>query len=383
MPRKPDPQTLCQHHSKDGKRCQMPLAPGSPALCAFHTRSAEKRAAAESAAAQRAVSDSNDSRAKDPAETAALADALLSGAKDLSTPAAVNLFLANLLNQLAQNRISRKNAIAMAYISQLLLNSISVMHRQSKDAQAAAAQAAANEPQRIIFDMPRPCHRRHLDDPNADNPGAHHHVNGSAVAATPSRTSSHSENPHPAQPGIREEISVPTALQPAPADATAAPSSTAPTLPPAHAPAPDDPPPSTHPRTIPLPNSSELHFTNCILREPERPNTYGAPRMRASFSHCRFTSHRRRIQKQNLSRIGAGNYPSREPALPKRSLNAARPQSGESVETIYPLFACLPSRTRSKHLSRTQLGILRRREWGSIAATFAGRGTRGKTYLQS
>ena len=53
----------------------------------------------------------------------------------------------------------------------------------------------------------------------------------------------------------------------------------------------------------------------------------------------------------------------------------------EADEQLHGVGA-IPSRTRSKHLSRTQLGILRRREWGSIAATFAGRGACGKTHLE-
>jgi hypothetical protein len=177
MPRKPSSATRCQHHTKDHKRCHMPAAPpvaqtsvcvpSQPTLCPHHQRTAVNQIY-QSAESSR--------REKDPVEIAAVATQLLAGTSDLSTPASVNLFLGNLLTQLAHNKISRRNAIAMAYISQLLLNSISVKHRQDRDAQAAQLQAEANAPQRIVIDMPRPLHHKPVDDdPNGnypnDNPG--------------------------------------------------------------------------------------------------------------------------------------------------------------------------------------------------------------------
>lgn len=203
MPRKPDPQSLRQHLTKDGRRCQMPLAPDSPSLCAFHERAAAKLAASQFRASQTLhtpIDGDPDHPVNDPAETAVIAAELLAGAENLSTPASVNLFLGNLLRQVAHNRISRKNAIAMAYISQLLLNSISVMHRQARDAQIAALAAESAKPTKIIFDMPRP--RR--DDPddsdhdadcgqreNPRQPGAHEqrHEQHNCVAPQPPNSS--------------------------------------------------------------------------------------------------------------------------------------------------------------------------------------------------
>src|SRR5271154_5489946 len=142
MPRKLPPHTQCESRPQLNRRCKMLRAPDPPQLCAYHAR-------AEAHAHQ----------AEDRKRAAA---ELLSGADNFSTPSAVNLFLGNLLKQIALGRIPRRQATAMAYISQLLLNSISVTHRHAQEAQAAATAAAAAEPQ-IVF-MPRPCRRRHVDD---------------------------------------------------------------------------------------------------------------------------------------------------------------------------------------------------------------------------
>jgi len=56
----------------------------------------------------------------------------------------VNLFLGNLVRQLARKRIARRDAIALAYISQLILTSQTAMARQR-----AVEPEAANE---AVFD---------------------------------------------------------------------------------------------------------------------------------------------------------------------------------------------------------------------------------------
>jgi hypothetical protein len=53
----------------------------------------------------------------------------------------VNLVLGNLVRQLARKRIARRDAIALAYISQLILTSQTAMARQ----RAAAEPEVANE----------------------------------------------------------------------------------------------------------------------------------------------------------------------------------------------------------------------------------------------
>src|SRR5262249_8648980 len=48
---------------------------------------------------------------------------LLQNMLDFSSPTSVNIFLGNLLRELTLRRIDRKDALAMAYIGQMLLNS--------------------------------------------------------------------------------------------------------------------------------------------------------------------------------------------------------------------------------------------------------------------
>src|SRR5271170_6095461 len=160
MPHKSHRQPLCQHHTASGRRCRMLQSPNHETLCTFHATAEAKLLAqakiAEAkllAATKRAEAQSHRSHSIEQ-----VAADLLAGTENLSQPTSVNLFLSNLLKNFAHHRISRRDATTLAYISQLLLNSQSVIHRQAKDAQAATAQAAANEPQRIVIDMPRPHH---------------------------------------------------------------------------------------------------------------------------------------------------------------------------------------------------------------------------------
>jgi hypothetical protein len=74
--------------------------------------------------------------------------------ENFSTPDAVNFLLGNLVRQLARKRIHRRDAMAIAYVAQLLLGSISSMDRHD----AALRDADNADPQfaRIIFDPPDP-----------------------------------------------------------------------------------------------------------------------------------------------------------------------------------------------------------------------------------
>jgi hypothetical protein len=246
MSRKLNPQTQCQHRTKDRKRCQMPTGELSQ-LCLHHQRTAANE-----------IYQSIESRRpeKDPAQIAALATALLTNTNNLSDPAQVNQFLANLLNQLAHNNISRKNAIAMAYISQLLLNSISVKHRQARDAQTDKLEAESRAPKRIVIDMPRPQH---------PNPGSHTNATPSTNAASPTNAQTSTD----ATPSTTHSTNVPRPTNPA------RPTNVSPST---------NVPPSTNvsPSTNPAPpNSTEQpRRTESIDRPPQRPNTYGPPRMR-------------------------------------------------------------------------------------------------------
>ena len=150
---KPNPQTLCQHHTAAGRRCRMLLSPDHPQLCTFHGR-------AEVQADQRASAKLT--REQNSAITAA---ALLDGTENLATPQNVNHLLINVLKQFAHRRIGRRDATTYAYICQLLLNSQSVIHRHEQDAAASKSAAQSGQDRRIVIDVERPNYD--------DGPGAH------------------------------------------------------------------------------------------------------------------------------------------------------------------------------------------------------------------
>ncbi len=116
----------CQHLSPKGQRCHMLVdqnhrpADGAPrpTLCAYH---------AERLRASVPVVDPE-----------VLAAELLRDIDSFTTADEVNLFLGNLVRQLARKRISRRDAIALAYISQLILTSQTAMARERADEPDAA-----------------------------------------------------------------------------------------------------------------------------------------------------------------------------------------------------------------------------------------------------
>ena len=108
----------CQHISPKGQRCHMLIdqnhrpANGAkrPALCAYH---------ADRLNATVPVVDPE-----------VLATELLRDIDTFTTADEVNLFLGNLVRQLARKRIARRDAIALAYISQLILTSQTAMAKE-------------------------------------------------------------------------------------------------------------------------------------------------------------------------------------------------------------------------------------------------------------
>jgi len=119
----------CQHISPKGNRCHMlidqthRLANGAqlPTLCAYHA--GRPRAAAPLV---------------DPE---VLAAELLTDINSFTTADEVNLFLGNLVRQLARKRIARRDAIALAYISQLILTSQTAMARERAAQEETVEQA--------------------------------------------------------------------------------------------------------------------------------------------------------------------------------------------------------------------------------------------------
>jgi hypothetical protein len=128
----------CQHVSPKGNRCHMLIdenhRPANGAkrstLCAYHANRLSVTAP--------------------PVEPEVLAADLLGDIDDFSSAASVNLFLGNLVKQLARKRIARRDAIALAYISQLLLNSLPALERQqATDYEAAKREDRAEFMRRI------------------------------------------------------------------------------------------------------------------------------------------------------------------------------------------------------------------------------------------
>lgn len=98
----------CQHVSPRGQRCRMLRAADHDSLCTHHLRQG--------------------SAAKPDPEV--LAAELLGSLNDFSTAESVNQLLGNLVKQLARKRIARLDAIAMAYMCQLLLNSLPPLKKE-------------------------------------------------------------------------------------------------------------------------------------------------------------------------------------------------------------------------------------------------------------
>src|SRR5258708_38943917 len=108
----------CQYQNARGQRCHMLIdqnqrpANGAarPTLCAYHAGRL---------------------RATIPAvDPEVLAAELLDDINSFTTADEVKLFLGNLVRQLARKRIARRDAIALAYISHLILTSQTAMTRQ-------------------------------------------------------------------------------------------------------------------------------------------------------------------------------------------------------------------------------------------------------------
>jgi hypothetical protein len=147
MSRKHDPATQCHHIGPRGQRCRMLRAPNHESLCTHHLK--------QSSAAQ--------------PDHETLAAELLADTGYLSTAREVNALIANLVRQVAYNRIDRKDAMAFGFLSQLLLSSLTPLGKQIEAeeeaerqrefapereerraaylAQPAAWQEAANSPQ--------------------------------------------------------------------------------------------------------------------------------------------------------------------------------------------------------------------------------------------
>jgi hypothetical protein len=141
--------SLCQYRDARGRGCRMlALTPPNPVsfaedseldistegLCAFHARRLRDRhRAGQTAGAE-----------------------LLASITDFADAASVNRFLGNLARMVALRRIPRRDAIALAYISQLILNSQAAGCRgELQSLQVEALRRQLDPPTRVIWDLPR------------------------------------------------------------------------------------------------------------------------------------------------------------------------------------------------------------------------------------
>jgi hypothetical protein len=97
----------CQFSFADGRRCRSPRGEAHPTLCVSHARSEAKAA-----------------------QAANLADELAPLSGSFNTASDVNHVLGNLFSLLAQNRIPRRNAVALGYLAQLLLQTLPAVREE-------------------------------------------------------------------------------------------------------------------------------------------------------------------------------------------------------------------------------------------------------------
>ncbi len=112
-------------------------------LCAFHARRLrDRQRAGQTAAAE-----------------------LLASVTDFGDAASVNRFLGNLAKMVALGRIPRRDAIVLAYISQLILNSQAANDRSELLRYQLQLLREKNTPVQVIWDLPR----RHRDPERSDD----------------------------------------------------------------------------------------------------------------------------------------------------------------------------------------------------------------------
>jgi hypothetical protein len=115
----------CSHRTQQGKRCRLPALDANRGLCFRHAGLHAQEA------------DSGD-----------LSADLLAELDNLQSAQQVNLFLSRLLEVLTKNRIATKRAAVLTYICAQILRTMPAIERELKP--------AADEPQQIVIDIPRP-----------------------------------------------------------------------------------------------------------------------------------------------------------------------------------------------------------------------------------
>ena len=111
MPQPDDP-TRCTQTTADGRRCRMPRVNSHVSLCGTHLEAQQRRLRREPTR-----------QAQD----------ILGGVTDLRSATAVNHVLGNLSGMLTDGRIDFRKAAVLAYLCQLLLQSISMANQERWD----------------------------------------------------------------------------------------------------------------------------------------------------------------------------------------------------------------------------------------------------------
>ncbi len=101
----PDDPTRCTQTTAGGRRCRMPRVNSHVTLCGTHLEAQQRRLRREPA---RQVQE------------------ILEGVTDLRSATAVNHLLGNLTGMLTDNRIDYRKAVVLAYLCQLLLQTINM-----------------------------------------------------------------------------------------------------------------------------------------------------------------------------------------------------------------------------------------------------------------
>lgn len=104
-----DESTRCHFTTADGRRCRMPRTDEHTNFCGAHLRSQRQRMRSDAAAPPLDV---------------------LRGLTDLGSAAAVNHALRNITSLFLDNRMDYRKALVLAYLCQLLLQSIALANRE-------------------------------------------------------------------------------------------------------------------------------------------------------------------------------------------------------------------------------------------------------------
>ena len=127
-PNSVDSASRCHYRYPNGRRCTLPGLPAKSGFCLRHFR--EKFAAV---------------LPPSPSDSEDLSADLLPELNEFSSGEDIQKFLARLVVQVTKGRVSPRRAAVLGYLTNQLLHS----HR-------AIDKELQNEPQQIIFDLPRP-----------------------------------------------------------------------------------------------------------------------------------------------------------------------------------------------------------------------------------